>query len=97
MTMISTQAAYRAAILQLHPDKAAAAPRATSGTLLVDVNSIVEHRDSSELARGADTVIDNGRAHLVAVQTAWQALGNPQRREAYDRLLAAEFVQRNVR
>ena len=94
---VPTQAAYRAAILQLHPDKAAAAPRATSGTSLVDANSIVGHRNSSEFAGGADTVIDDGLNHLVAVQTAWQVLGDPQCREAYDRHLSAESAQSNVR
>lgn len=85
------QVAYRAALLQLHPDKAATAPRAPP--------SHTNLGDSIELGGGGTPAraLNSGSAQLLAVQTAWEVLADPHRRLSYDRLLAAENAQKNVR
>ncbi len=77
--------AYRAAALQLHPDKATAA---TSSS----------HAPAGPPAR-PDTVENptvGSAPDFMRVQEAWRVLGDPHQKAAYDQALALQELRRDV-
>ena len=79
------QAAYRASLLRLHPDKAGFGAR--------PIASFAANPAEWEKAKSP---AEHNDAEFAAVQTAWHVLRDADGRAAYDRWLTAQRTQADV-